>query len=389
VFRRFLQRIQFLQPIKTEVLIFDILGSTWLPDCLPPSTSFQFLNLRKGFPLVWGYAFYRSFFKTILISAPRNVAQLRTAYLHSVIELFDPQLVLSLADNNQPLLDYASSKEGRPVVLIQNALRRRTHAPFTYKRIPTYFTLGLVEQRRFAEAGTLSQEIIPLGSLALGIALALPPTSPLPPADICFISSYRPAPHGKISTTESQLLVTTHRILFLLVVEFAATNGFRVRVITKAKTPDQLHLETAYFTELAPKKKIDFVVSDRNLNPFNSYYGAMSSRLIICDHSTLGFELFGIGYRVLFGSSISPELLSMIGIEDYFSELPTLVKLEARSQVAFNSKAQRLLGLRDNEYVKLTTDASTSLVAMPPQSSPQRLIQNTLRPMLLQKNRTN
>jgi len=316
------------------------------------------------------------------------MAQLRAEYLHSVIELFDPKLVLSLADNNQSLLGYVSSKKGRPVVLIQNALRRKTRPPFTYKRIPTYFTLGLVEQRRFIETGTVSQKIIPLGSLALGIALASPPTSPAAPADICFISSYRPAFDGKISIAESRLLVATHRTLFLLVVKFAATNGFRLRVITKAKTPDQLHLETEYFRELAAGKQIDFIASDRNLNPFNSYYGAMSSRLIVCDHSTLGFELFGIGYRVLFGSSISPEMLSMTGIEDYFAELPTLVKLEATSQGIFNSKAQHLLEMGNNEYSKLTANAGTSLVAMPHQSSPQELVQNTLRPMLLQKYRT-
>ena len=78
----------------------------------------------------------------------------------------------------------------------------------------------------------------------------------------------------------------------------------------------------------------------------------------------------------------------MTGIEDYFAELPTLVKLEATSQGIFNSKAQHLLEMGNNEYSKLTANAGTSLVAMPHQSSPQELVQNTLRPMLLQKYRT-
>jgi len=301
-------------------------------------------------------------------------------YFHSIIDQYSPRIIISLADNNRLLLNYASAQNRSKVVLIQNALRRKSACPFSESRIPIYFSFGHIEKRRLSSAQHDCDALIPNGSLALGYALASSKKPTIPHTEISFISSYRLF-NGSFHPTE---LSVVHRNLFLMTLAFTKHQDITLRVIIKTKDKDkpEQSLEFDYFSNLAGQTELDFITSDRNSNEFNSYYGAMSSDLIVHCHSTLGFEMLSVGKKVLFGSSMSPALISEREIDDYFDELPSEVKVENDSEIDFTSKLTRLLSFSESEYKALVALPSHNLLSMPKQDFPQTVISKTLSELL-------
>ena len=374
---------QFIRPQKTDILIFDSLGGNWITSCIPKSATYQYVTYRSTIPVVFSLRFFVLFLFSLYQKRPKTRTAIRLLYFHNIVTYLSPQIILTFSDNSEFILDYVSSEPRPKVVLIQNGMRKKTKAPFSYSRVPIYFTFGQIEKRRLNNSRYNCDALLPNGSLALGCALEFSDKTQIARADICFISSYRQGRNRHEMSLVLPELAKVHRDIFLMTFAFTKCRGTTLRIITKSTSPEEQLFEFDYFSELAGTNELDFITSDRSSGEFNSYYGAISSDLVVCCHSTLGFEMFSMGKKVIFGSSISPQLISERGMDDYFSELPLEVKIENNLEPAFIAKLTQLLVLTESKYKSLIKLPSYTLLSMPENNLPQEVIQKYLLELLI------
>ena len=183
-----------------------------------------------------------------------------------------------------------------------------------------------------------------------------------PPAELGFISSHRPPNQPQDYDVDlDKTIFDVHEALFLLAARYAYENEITLRVIMKAKDEAQIDNEKTYFETLAGGATLlEFCSVVRNSldgNEWDNYFAMLSSDLLVCGHSTLGFEAVSAGRKVLFGSSARRDFVKRLGIDDYFERLPNELKMVEESIDEFRSKISTLRSMPYDEYLTLTESA--------------------------------
>ena len=90
---------------------------------------------------------------------------------------------------------------------------------------------------------------------------------------------------------------------------------------------------------------------------FSSYSLASSSTVVVSIASTLAYEFFGSGKKVLFLGSGSLELEKKEGTKKNFSKLPKNVSLKCLNEECIKDKLLKLICEPQDEYLLNTKDA--------------------------------
>ena len=346
-----------------DILIVDPIGLQQLSTCVPHGTQTQLLSLRGKTRYPLNFSFFKAVLKNAWVMLRHKMLNRELLILLAFIDYYQPKLILSLADNNKLLLKYASLSWSRPVYLVQNAIRRDYRAPFNFSRLPTYLVLGVVEEQRIEQRQILFDNVLPIGSIALDCALREFQASHHSPAEFGFISSYRPPnqPQDYDATLDTAIF-NAHESLFLLTYRYALEHMIKLRVIIKARgSRAEIENEINYFeTLVGSARHLEFCSTPRGslqATEWGNYFAMLSSDLLVCGHSTLGFEAVSAGKKVLFGSSARLGFLKQLGIEDYFDHLPEQLKLTDESLDDFRSKISILRAIPNQEYLALTHNA--------------------------------
>ena len=347
---------------NVDILIFDSIGLRQLSSCVPYGANTQLLTMRSKTPYKLKFSFLKALVKNAWTMLRSTTFSRQQLILLTFVDYYQPKLILSLADNNKLLLEFSDIRSSPPIYLIQNAIRRHYRAPFNYSRIPTYLVFGEVEKERIEKRGVQFDDVLPIGSIALNCALKEFEFSNYPPATLGFISSYRPSSQPQDYDADfDKTIFDVHETLFLLAFRYAYENKINLRVIIKAKDQTQIDSEMAYFEALAGGTTLlEFcsVVRDSLYgNKWDNYFAALSTDLIVCGHSTLGFEAVSAGRKVLFGSSARLGFLKQLGADDYFEQLPEQLKLTDESLDSFRSKISTLRSIPGQQYLALTHSA--------------------------------
>jgi len=345
-----------------DILIVDSIGLSQLSACLPHGAKTQLLSFRRKTPYQLNSSFLKALFRNTWAMLRSATLDHQLLILLTFVDHYQPRLILSLTDNSKLLLKYTTLNSSRPVYLIQNAIRRDYRAPFNHPRIPTYFVFGEVEKKRIEKRGIQFDEVLPIGSIALDCASREFEFSNYSPATLGFISSYRPSSQPQdYDVNLDKTIFDVHEALFLLTARYAYENGITLRVIIKAKDKAQIDNEKTYFETLGGgATQLDFcsvVRNSLNDNEWDNYFAVLSTDLLVCGHSTLGFEAVSAGRKVLFGSSARLGFLKQLGIEDYFEHLPKQIKIMDESIHEFRSKISALRSMASEQYLTLTHSA--------------------------------
>ena len=342
-----------------DILIFDSIGLRQLSSCVPNGANTQLLTLRSKRPYKLKFSFLKALLKNAWTMLRNTTFSPQILILLTFVDYYQPKLILSLADNNKLLLEFSGLSSSPPIFLIQNAIRRDYRAPFDHSRIPTYFVFSKVEKKRIEKRGIQFDDVLPIGSIALDCALREFEFSNYSPATLGFISSYRPSSQPQdYDVNLDKTIFDVHEALFLLTARYAYENGITLRVIIKAKDQAQIDNETTYFETVAGSARhLEFcsvVRNSLNGNEWDNYFAVLSTDLLVCGHSTLGFEAVSAGRKVLFGSSARLGFLKQLGIEDYFEHLPKQLKMMDESIHEFRSKISALRSMPSGQYLALT-----------------------------------
>ena len=373
----------FRRTFSCDLLVVDTIGKGWLNTCLPNYSTIELLNIREERIFLLDVGFIFRLLMSCLWQSVKNDGTLGYAWLSTLLHRLSPRVIVSCADNNVLLARFATEHPNIPVVLIQNAMRDTKESFNTQHDLPHYLSFGAIEAHIMESLNLNCQVYQPVGSVKLGLALERWKQSNPTVYDLAFISHYRPEMFGDNCSSIQSRIEHCQRWLFVATVEYAQKNKLEIVVLLKTREHKLQAAEKHYYEQLAAKLPIRFIVADKAEGELDTYIAGLSSSLVIHPGSTLGFELFAAGKKVIFGASIDPGLIDMWGVQPYFDILPSAVQLPVDCEKnRFFELCDDLTALEEQNYLLISKDAAHSIVSMPEAMRPDQAIRKFVSSML-------
>jgi surface carbohydrate biosynthesis protein len=288
-------------------------------------------------------------------------------------------VLLSFADNNQVLAQYAERHPKFPVVLVQNAIRDTVGSISNRYSLPIYLSFGEVERSIFKDLQITSRRYLPIGSIKLALALDAIDDPENHDNSVSFISHFRPSLVYKDCSVLEKLINQNQELLLKSTGNFVKRKSLQLNIILKSRNEHDQQIECAYFKSVMPEVSFFFITSDKGSQELNSYIAGLRSRLIVHPGSTLGFELLGAGKKVLCGATINKDFVQTWGISRYIDTLPTCSKLPPSNDWNdFYKHANRLWKMSANEYSEEIKQARHNLMNMPGATRAHEKLKNIL-----------
>ncbi len=351
--------------------------------CLPDDFRVTTIELRTSIPLFINLRFIKLLIGNLRFLITQRPGRLGHVLVYSILEFISPKIIISCGDNDPLLAGFAMAHPNIPVVLIQNAMRDTKDSFNALHRLPIYLAFGEIEALILKKLNLRYQAYHSVGSVKLGLALKKWKQSTPTVYDVAFISHYRPEMFGDNGSSIQARIEHCQRRLFVTTVEYVQTNKLDIVVLLKTREQKLQNEEKHYYSQLAGKLPIRFIVADKAEREFDTYIAGLSSSLVIHPGSTLGFELFAAGKKVIFGASIDPELIDMWGVQPYFDILPSAVKLPADcKQDDFFEICNDLASYEEQDYLLMSKDAANLIISMPEAMRPDQAIRKFVSSML-------
>ena len=357
-----------------DVLVFDIIGENWIHHCLPDGYTVKRLDIRDHIPILLDIRFLFMFIKRSFLARRTGRYNRSYAWLSALFDRIAPKIILTCADNNPLISRYAEARTDVNIIFLQNALRSAHFSSFRSSQLPHYLSLGELEQPMFESIGVTCRHYRPTGSVKLGLALQRAGNADFPHFDLCFISHYRTELFAHDSSFLFQNIEKIQRILFQRLCEYASSRRLSLAILCKSRDTITQAAESHYFSTIAPSARFEFIRSDKADHEFDSYLTGLASDFIVHPASTLGFELFAAGKKVLFGASANSNLIKQWGIKFYFDALPDLVRLKDDTSKGFFKQCDHIRGMTDFEFSNSSRTAATRIVSMPHNEYPHENI---------------
>jgi surface carbohydrate biosynthesis protein len=369
-----MRSIKYLHAKKTDILILDIIAVNFRNFYLPSGYNNFVLDFRKSIPVFLSIRFLKGLFLgfwQFLFSSERYVSLI---FLHGAVYHLCPRVIVTFSDNNSSLATYCQNNLNINMVTIQNACRSIN----SFKReikLPIFCGLGDAEKKIFQELNITTDAYHALGSVKLAIAWEKWQGQGKNTRDISFISHYRPNLFLDQSSISKKIESCQHE-LFQSCCAFAKSRKLNLTVISKMRGPSiEVDAERSYYENLADGFPLQFITSPMGDQELNSYFAGFESRLVITPGSTLGFELFSSGTKVLFGATAVIDFVNSWGVKHYFERLPPLVRLS--SKFGFNDffkYCDNLLDMPQKEFRTITREPSNSIIAFSEENPAHKML---------------
>lgn len=299
-----------------------------------------------------------------------------------LVDEIRPKAIITGEDNNSVLSLISESRPDIRVVFVQTAMRDTVQGFPKGIKLPLYYAFGDTERKIFQTIGVTCEQYLPVGSVKLGIALAIENPIVFPQSDICFISNHRSEANPANFSSLDRRLSSIGETIFRFTSKYAQQHGFTLRVLAKSREPQWQDKEYAYYTSLADGYPFDFVRADKQIREFVTYQALFSSQTIVHVGSTLGFEAISLGKQCLFAAPMDPHLIAHWGVAHYYEELPDLVCLTENSYEHFSRKLAGIRNIPPNEYLELIHSASHNTIRTNKSNYPHEIIRMNLQQYL-------
>ena len=384
VFRRY-SKIAWHKKSRCDVLIYDAEGSDIILQCIPIGIPTVVLRVREGIPLIKSGLF----FALILIGIIKY-KNLNQARHYALIKIMMPKIIITYIDNCPFPYVIKEIFPDIQIMAVQNGTRwdfsRPDSAIFNFDH---YFCFGLVEADIMSRSGNNVKHLYPIGSVRLGIFKDINPQNNELYCDICHISQYAPLPYEIEPQWMYKCLMAyyeTEKKLFNIIAEFAAKNKLSLCVAMRYSSEFDCFEEECKYFACNANRNIRYIEQA----PFSSYNAGQTSRLITTISSTLGYEMLGLGKRVIFAKDIAlVKNIVMLGSWEkplITHKLPDLQRLHHLDYSEFNVKATALLEMTDEVYVNYSEKARDYYMNYNNQQNPNEIIKSKINQYLLPSN---
>ncbi|MBT6673501.1 MAG: hypothetical protein HOB13_12275 [Lentimicrobiaceae bacterium] len=337
---------------KVDVLVIDQCGSEHIVKCIPEGLSFSILEIRSEIPYINNLMFFLHLCRRITQFGVKN-----KTIVASIIDVIKPKIIISFIDNSPIMGQLYSIFPQKLVISVQNGLRVESRG-FLDKNndfsLPYFFSFGEYEKDLVQKNSIRYKKIFNIGSLQTGIFLSNysnNSNNSNNPNSICFISQYWPPSKSKYNEDRLNKIRTT----YINLIKWSDKSGFfKIKVAIKhGANEEEFSNEISMYKDNMPVN-VELIKQSN----FSSYRAAYESLVSITMFSTLGFEMFGLGKKVLFcGMTVSGEFLEKKNISFIFNKMPDIVILKSLDKAEFNSKISNLVNMSNKEYLERTREA--------------------------------
>jgi surface carbohydrate biosynthesis protein len=216
---------------------------------------------------------------------------------------------------------------------------------------PHYFTFGEYEKDLLKKHNVKYQSYKAVGSIRFGFFLKKNTRIKDNRSSVCFISQFTSPINGFKEDGVKRL-----RSVYQNLINWNNEDKkYSIRVALRNGKNDIDHInEVSLFKPTQQESGIELV---DNID-YSSYRVGYEALVVVTVDSTLGFELFGSGKKVLFfGTTISDEFSEKENIDYLFRKMPDIVLLDNLTQQDFNNKMNALVNMGDEEYLRQTEAA--------------------------------
>jgi len=351
----------------TDILIIDRNGLEFLKSCIPLEMSYCSIDTRSSIPYLIKSKFILRLFVNIFKYGFKPIL-----LICSIIEILKPKAIVTLTDNSRMIGQISSIFPHLLVLSVQNGVRTLPDDFVSHKskfHIPIYFSFGKYEKNLITYLNVPYIKIYEVGSLKLGLFLSKGYHKSN--HGICFISQYIDSFLNSEDKITRDCLLRMEGIYRNLCMYSESIN------VVMRNSEKSLFYEKEREFYLNLSKTTNLV--GNNASNFSSYKTAFSSAIIVAMDSTLAFEMFGCGKRVLFCDfAKDKQFVNQKGVDFLFDKLPKEVILETFDKEEMESKIKILLSMSEEEYLRVTKESRNYFISQSPNFT-HEIISNYIR----------
>lgn len=344
---------------RSDVLVLDEEGSQAIVEyCVPKQYSSFVLELRNSVPFILSF----SFFLGVLRGIKRSRGNLSISLLFAVVSILKPKVVITFIDNSKFMGALQTLFPDVLVISIQNGARNKKEFAINlddrYFSFPHYFGFGGNELSAMRSVGANVKKYYSNGSLNMGIFMSHFYRSKSRHCDvksISFISQYKQsfidsdnAMYIKFASFQKKLCGLLDRL--------SQENDVRISIIMRSEIESDIYQnELNFFKSNFSYASVDFCANNRA--SMSSYQTGMESDLIIAFDSTLLFELFGAGKKILCFSNADREFSEIWSANTPAELTPAEILADDYKYEHFKEKVSALLNLDSDVFFEKTRKA--------------------------------
>ena len=341
---------------KYDIVIIDHFGTEWLEYCVPEECTYLTIKNRTNIPYIKSFSFLYNLFR----GAVKGNGLASISLLSSIILELKPRAVLTFIDNNRFMGVLQTIFPEIYFVSIQQGIRFNDSnfvSRGKYFTFPHYFGFGAHEFDMMKSKNASVKNYYSKGSFKMGVFLSNLYT-PLVESNniktICLISQYKGYCSDLTDLSIAKFVSTLEKICSFLSEFSQNNNNVNITIAMRSQINSENYEYELKFYEDIFGSDAEYFANDK-LN-MSSYQLGMDADLIVGFHSTLLFELFGVGKKLLFCGSASSELSGTWNDQGQFKLLPNEVLLNQWSYEEFKEKAYALLEMSSRSFLDKTKE---------------------------------
>ena len=355
----------FRTPLKSDVLVYNRVGSEFIVDALLKDITYTIIETR-------GEKYYLSF--VVIIQYMKNLWLYRlaptTAYILSLLKIVKPKVIVTFhhRKNFKTLMKYYDAE----YLSIQNGIVLESGLSSEKELyIPNLFCFGKREIELYKKSTVKVGNFFPVGSLKAGYYKNhLAPHNNNIKYDICLISQYRSRieEFGQSITGMEEYGLMQEFLLHYL------RNRSLSLVIALVSDKEESNLERSYYEKIYGSKAI---LMKNNREEYSTYFTIDQSDVIISNNSTIAFEALGWGKKTfIFSISGSLDFTLNRRYSKHFV-------MYEKSFNEFEKKIDCLRNMTSSEYARLIKKDKDYLMNYNPDAPAHKIIRKKIKEHLM------
>ena len=336
-------RIKKIKKDKKTILVLDNSTSYYIKYCLPKNTSYEEISVRNNFNIIITFNFFFHF----LINFIRTKKIILSSIL-AVCKIKKTKVIISFTDNTPLIGKIHSYRKDINCISIQNGMRssKDFHGWKSIEYFPKLYGFGEFELDLLKKLNKNYNSYKAVGSLKYGIFKTFHNNiqEPIIKENISYISTWKDQNwfnQAKGYSNLSQVLDACKKLNFNFKIVLRYTEGSKLN-----------HKEKQFYNSIIDSSSDLFT---NNIHDLGSYKFCEKSNIIVTFASTLGYELYGYGKKVIFLGLLDTFTSETNNIfSESFEKLPEFIKVNSSELSKLNEKITYLDNLSESEYLDLT-----------------------------------
>ena len=343
-----MKKLIFLSSQNVDVLIINNESSNSIKHCIPNAVSFSVLPVVGVIPVILSFSFILNALVHII-----RFKRIQDVIIFSIIDTLKPKVLITFIDNSNLMGIIHNEYPNKLTISVQNGFRSGPkYAAGSYSKYPVsiFYGFGEHEGIMMKKLGINNYNYVPSGSLRFGLFKKKFTKNLKKEFDLCFISQF----NDDVDVPQLKMIMDNTDKVYLSLIKFCEKNDFSLSAAMRSK-----FLSKNYFKEIDHLNSLDSnaiaKIIPNNMSSLSGYKTAAKSNIVISANSTLAFEIFGEGNKVLFTASANDfSLANLWDAYENFNKLPSMNLLEKLSFEEIENKLKFLIDIDEEEYIEKT-----------------------------------